>query len=373
MRQDVIPRQRDAMAKAGLDALIAMSPENFAYTTGFVVPSHPLLRWRHEMAVVTGDGRTAIVCVDMEESTVRKLAPGQDIRVWGEFTDKPMETLAELLTELGLADARLGVELDYLPAGDHRQLQHLLPKARLEAAEGLYNRLRQIKTPQELELLRRLARIADQAIGDCFRAVKAGMSEMDMAGALTRSIYAQGAEHFKLMIIATGERSVLPNVGPSDRVLKPGDICRVEIFSVISGYHAGVCRTAMVQKAPPEAERIWAKLVESKYEILGMLRPGQSTRKVYETFLKRLDELKLDLPPISFVGHGIGQFLHEEPYLGKYSDSPLEAGMVLGIEPLTFAQNMGFGLQLKDMVAVTDRGGELLSDRTNTDKLFLIP
>ena len=63
---------------------------------------------------------------------------------------------------------------------------------------------------------------------------------------MTRNIYALGAEHFKLLIVATGERSQLPNVGPTDRKLVAGDICRVEIFSVISGYQAGVCRTAVV-------------------------------------------------------------------------------------------------------------------------------
>ncbi|HET8576516.1 MAG TPA: Xaa-Pro peptidase family protein [Methylomirabilota bacterium] len=373
MKSDVIARQREVMSKNGLDALVAASPENFAYTTGFVVPSQPILRWRHNMAAVTAAGRTALLAVDMEESTVRKLAPGQDVRVWGEFTDRPMRVLAALLTDLGLASARVGIEFDYLPAGDFAELRSLLPRAELVPAEQLYHRLRQIKTPGEIEYLRRLSRIADQAIGDCFRAVRAGMTEMDMAGALTRSIYAQGAEHFKLMIIATGERSVLPNVGPTNRVLRPGDICRVEIFSVIGGYHAGVCRTAMVQRAPANAERIWAKLVESKYEILDMLRPGASSRAVYQAFLRRLDELGMNLPPISFVGHGIGQFVHEEPYLGKYSDTPLEAGMVLGIEPLTYGGHLGFGLQLKDMVAITSTGTELLSDRTNTDKLFVIP
>jgi Xaa-Pro aminopeptidase len=372
MRDDVIARQRAAMAEDGLDALIAASPENFAYTAGFVVPSQPILRWRHHMVIVTRDGRRAVLSVDMEESTVRKLAPGEDIRVWGEFTDRPMRVLADLLTQLGLTGSRIGLEFDYLPAGDYAQLQALLPRAAFVPAEQIFNRLRQLKTPGEVEHLRRLSRIADQAIGDCFRAVRAGMTEMDMAGALTRSIYAQGAEHFKLMIIATGERSVLPNVGPTDRVLVPGDICRVEIFSIIGGYHAGVCRTAMVQRAPAQAERIWAVLVESKYEILQMLRPGASSRAIYQAFLKRLGGLGMNLPPISFVGHGIGQFLHEEPYLGKYSDTPLEAGMVLGIEPLTYAQGLGFGLQLKDMVAVTATGSELLSDRTNTDRLFAI-
>jgi Xaa-Pro aminopeptidase len=370
MRAEVIARQTKAMKEAGLDALVAISPENFAYGAGFVVPSQPLMRWRHAICAVNRDGRTGVVCVDMEETTVRGRLPGQDIRVWGEFTDRPMDSLAQLLRDLGAAEGRIGIEFAYLPAGDHEQLKALLPKARLEPADALFDRLRQIKTADEIALLRRLSRISDSAIADSFRAVKAGKTEMDIAGALTRSVYAQGAEQFKLMIVATGERSELPNVGPTERVLKDGDICRVEIFSIIGGYHAGVCRTAAVTHVRPEAARIWANLVECKYRVLEMIKPGASARAVYDAFMKKFGEL--GLPPISFVGHGIGLHLHEDPYLGKYRDYTLEENMVLGIEPLVYRTGMGFGLQLKDMVAVTAKGAELLSDATNTDELFLI-
>ena len=82
-----------------------------------------------------------------------------------------------------------------------------------------------------------------------------GDTEMDLGAALTRSVYEQGAEQFRLMIVATGKRSELPNVGPTDRVLQPRDVCRVEIFSMIGGYHAGVCRTAVVSEPPEHAER----------------------------------------------------------------------------------------------------------------------
>jgi Xaa-Pro aminopeptidase len=370
MRTDVIARLRKAMAAAGLDALVAISPENFAYATGFVVPSQPLMRWRHAICAVTADGRTGVVCVDMEETTVRGRLPDQDIRVWGEFTDRPMDALARLLMDMGAGEGRIGIEFNYLPAGDYEQIGALLPDARFEPADALFDRMRQIKTADEIALLRRLSRISDTAIAESFRAVTAGKTEMDMAGALTRSVYAQGAEQFKLMIVATGERSRLPNVGPSERILQPGDVCRVEIFSIIGGYHAGVCRTAAVTRVRPEAARIWANLVECKYLVLDMIRPGASARAIYEAFLGKFGEL--GLPPISFVGHGIGLHLHEEPYLGKYRDYEIEAGMVLGIEPLVYRTGMGFGLQLKDMVAVTETGAELLSDVTDTDTLFPI-
>jgi len=74
MRHDVIARLLRAMEQAGLDALVAISPENFAYLTGFLSPTQPLMRWRHAMALLTADGRLALVSVDMEASTIRAKA-----------------------------------------------------------------------------------------------------------------------------------------------------------------------------------------------------------------------------------------------------------------------------------------------------------
>ncbi|MEJ8814761.1 Xaa-Pro peptidase family protein [Variovorax ureilyticus] len=377
MRKAIIERQIKAMADNGLDAMVSCSPENYAYATGFVVPSQPLIRHRHAMAIVSADGKTELFSVDMEASTVKRRAPDVPTRIWAEFTDDAMLVLADQLKKLGLGQARIGIEMDYLPAGDLARLLKALPEARFERCEHILARLRQIKTPEEIALLRRLSRIADQAITDALAAVKAGDSEMDIAGHLTRNVYALGAEHFKLMIIATGERSVLPNVGPSERRLQPRDVCRVEIFSVIDGYQAGVCRTAVVQEAPPHAERIWQHLVDCKYRIMELVKPGASCRAIYDAFIAKLAEL--DLPPISFVGHGIGLHLHEDPYLGKTpvlgqpgSDALIEEGMVLGFEPLCYETGYGFGMQNKDMLLVTANGCELLSDYADTDKLLVV-
>jgi Xaa-Pro aminopeptidase len=371
MRQDVIARQVRAMRDAKLDAVVSISPENFAYVTGFLSPTQPLMRWRHAMALVMSDSKVALAVVDMEANTIRAKAPaGTEIAVWREFQFDAMNVLAELLRKHGLAEARIGIEMDYLPASDFAALQELLPQARFSAAQNLLSRLRQIKSPAEIAILRRLSRIADKAITDAYHSVRAGSSEMDLAAALTRGVYEQGAEYFKLMIVATGERSVFPNVGPTDRILKNGEVCRVEIFPMIDGYHAGVCRTAAVGAPPPEAERIWANLTACKYLLLDAIKPGASSRAIYELYLGKLSELSL--PPISFIGHGIGLHLHEDPYLGPTDDQRLEAGMVFGIEPLVYQTGFGFGMQNKDMVLVTDTGCELLSDYANTDKLIIV-
>src|SRR6266436_3906006 len=119
MRQDVAARLARATREAELDALIAISPENFAYVTGFLSPTQPLMRWRHAMALVTADGTVALVVVDMEASTIRaKSPPGTEIAVWHEFKFDAMNALAELLRKHGLATSRIGIEMDYLPAGD---------------------------------------------------------------------------------------------------------------------------------------------------------------------------------------------------------------------------------------------------------------
>ena len=97
---------------------------------------------------------------------------------------------------------------------------------------------------------------------------------------------------------------------------------------------------------------------------------------MYAAFLAKLKEM--DLPPISFVGHGIGLHLHEDPYIGSHpyigrdDDALLEAGMVLGIEPLCYRTGHGYGMQNKDMIVVTDSGCELLSDYANTDRLLVV-
>jgi len=377
MRQEILVKQSEAMAVRGWDAIVSCSPENFAYATGFVVPSQPLLRHRHAMVIVKADASGSIFSVDMEETTVVRNDPASPVVIWKEFSEDPMRVLADHLTTLGLARSKIGIELDYLPAGDFARLQTFLPGAVFEGAEHVLSRLRQIKTKDEVALLHRLARIADQAIGDALGAVRAGDSELDIAAHLTRNIYELGAEHFKLLIVATGERSQLPNVGPTDRKLQRGDVCRVEIFSVIGGYQAGVCRTAYVQEPPPMAEKIWQLMVDCKYRILEEVKPGADCHAIYLDFVEQLK--KHNLPPISFVGHGIGLHLHEDPYLGETpllgqpgKSAVLEANMVLGFEPLCYRTGYGFGVQNKDLLLVTETGSELLSDYTNTDRLIRI-
>lgn len=369
MRVEIVDKQKKAMRKEGLDALITVSPENVAYTAGFVVPSQSLMRWRHAACVASADGRTAMVAIDMEETTVRGHVAIDDLRVYREFSQNPMDKLAETLIDLKLDKGRLAIESAYLPARDFATLQSALPNARWVAAEPILDKLRQVKTADELALLRSLSRITDGAIGYALGRARVGMTEQELAGHLLSSLFARGAENFKLMIVASGERSQYPNVGPTERKLAEGDLIRMEIFGMRRGYHAGVCRTAVVGRATAEQENIWKNLIECKYRVMELIKPGARCQEIYQHFLKIFGELGFE--PISFVGHGIGLFLHEEPYMGRYGDEILEEGMVCAIEPLVYIPGR-MGLQNKDMLCVTRDGCELLSNVTPTDELLRV-
>jgi Xaa-Pro aminopeptidase len=369
MDQEIIARLTKRISAEGLDAIFAASPENVTYVSGFVVPSQSLMRWRHALCVVTADGRTAMVAIDMEATTVRAHAGIDDLRIYREFTDDPMDQLAEALKDLNLDGGKIGIEMEFLPAKDFAALQKNLPAVQWVAADAIFNKARQIKTRNELTLLRSLSKLTDQAIGTALKSAKVGMSELELAGTLLTSLFAGGAESYKLMIIASGERSQFPNVGPTERKLQRGDIIRMEIFGQKNGYLTGVCRTAVVGEATAEQYKIWSNLIECKYLVMDLIKPGASCPEIYRRFLKKFSELGFEA--ISFVAHGIGLHLHEEPYMGRYGNETVEAGMVGAFEPLVYIPGR-FGMQNKDMFCVTENGCELLSDVTPTDTLLRV-
>src|SRR5499433_4284191 len=99
----------------GLDAIVAISPENVTYVSGFVVPSQSLMRWRHAACILTADGQVSIIAIDMEATTVKAHAGIDDLRIYREFTDDPIDKLADALKELKLDRSKVGIEMEFLP------------------------------------------------------------------------------------------------------------------------------------------------------------------------------------------------------------------------------------------------------------------
>jgi len=116
-----------------------------------------------------------VVSVDMEETTVsQSLAGRRGARPWGEFDGDPMKTLAALLTDMGLAAARIGIEMEYLPAGDFTTLWQALPKGEFQQSRSLLCALAPAQDAGRDRTAAQALALADSSITDAFASVGVG-------------------------------------------------------------------------------------------------------------------------------------------------------------------------------------------------------
>ena len=352
-------RQREVMGQEGLDAIVSFSPESVAYGAGFVVPSQAVpIRKRIFSTVVTPDDE-ALILASVETNEAKRRSRIADVRPYDEFSIDPMRAVADALEEFGAADGRVAVELDFLPARHAPQLERYLPKATLVDAEGAISRMRSVKTVEEMEAIRRIAQVVNDVHVSLAEAARPGWTEKQMALHLIEHILDTGGDGVTMLVIGSGERSVYANCPPTDRVIRDGDVIRVDIYAHADGYLSDIARTLVVGEPNALQRDIWDKLCTAETALLDWIRPGASTRAVMQQFSDLFAEMGLD-PAINFVGHSLGLTLHEDPFINLKTDHEIQEGMVLAIEPVYFADHGGF--HLEDELLVTGDGCELLSD-----------
>jgi len=372
---EILKKQKKRATEEGLDALVAVAPESVIYTCGFVIPSLRIqgLHRRLAMTVVTPEeNQNALVVVDMETSTAKRQSHWfTDIRTYREFEQEAAEVLVTTLKEFGLSRGRIGIELDYLPAMDFAVLREGLPHAEFVNANKIFLELRSVKTPEEIDRLRRAGRAADKAHKQVQKRARAGMTELEIANIISETMFKEGIEDISVLVVASGERSVLPNVGPSSRVLQAGDIVRIDLLGHIGAYFSDVARTYVVGEPRPDQSAMWTKLSNTLDALKAEIRPGVTTKRIYEVFAKCYQDV--GLPASAFVGHGLGLSVHEHPWISKYDrfERPLEEGMVLCVEPFYISGGPD-GYQLEDELIVTRDGFELITDQVDTKKLLQI-
>ena len=352
--------QKAYIRERGLDALVSSSPDNLAYTIGYVMPSLQLgVRKRRFAAVVTPDGPDVLLVVTPEFKQAKSDSRISDVRDYNEFTESATTLLADILRELGVARGRVGIEMDYLPARDYLELRSKLPNTRFEDAESTFDRLRMLKTTEEIARLRHIGGIVHRAHVEASQVTHPGWTEMQFGNAIRDSVRRQGGEGLNNLVVASGYRSTWSNCAPSQKVLETGEVIKVDVFGFDHGYQSDIARTVAVGNPTPFQRDIWARLVEIHSAILQHVRPGASTNALWRLFVDEFAARDLT-PSIRFAGHGLGLTLHEEPYISTYSDSLLEENMVLAIEPVTHVNGVGF--HIEDEVIVTADGCELISD-----------
>lgn len=357
----VLARVRGALGDAELDAVVATSREALIYTAGAAPPSLRTVRQRLAASIVPASGETEAVVVSVDAPLMRERMWADRVTDYVEFEQHPMEAAADALRRAGLDGGRLGVELTALSVEAHDVLRRTLPDAELVPADGLLAGLRVVKTPAEIEAIRRIGEAAQRIAAEACRSVDAGDTERDLGNAISEAFAAAGGDELTMLVVGAGERSSHPNAPPTGRELRPGDVVRLDVIGTSNGYHCDVARTAVVGEPSAEVSRVYELLASVHERALEAVRPGVQSEDVYRIYRDAME--RAQLPPYHFVGHGLGITLHEEPFVHAKTSVALEPGMVLCIEPLTMIAGE-FGVQIEDELVVTPDGCELITHAT---------
>jgi Xaa-Pro dipeptidase len=360
VEDDVVAKLVAAMDAEALDVLVATSPENLAYASGAAPPSQKTVRSRIAAAIIPADGRdTETVAIELEGGLVREQSRLDRVTTYQEFVEDPIEVIAASLRERGLADGRIGIETTHLTHADYTRLRAALSGAELRPVDALWERMRLIKTPREIELIRRIGIAAQQITEECVRLVDAGASERELGNLITERYHEAGGDALTMLVVASGERSAHVNGPPSGKRLERGDVVRTDVIGTAAHYYSDVARTAIVGEPDADQARTYQLLLDVHRRCLEALRPGAIPADVYAIYHDAVRDA--GLPAYHFVGHGLGVTLHEGPFIDARTTAPLEEGMVLCIEPLTLVEGR-FGMQVEDEVLITADGCELLTE-----------
>lgn len=357
--QELVDLQKREMKERGLDALVAMSPENITFVTGAHIPTQVTVRERQVIHILAADDdQPQVFVVNIEEPVLKEqgwIAP-ERITSYNEFTQVPIVLAAEWMKAMGLDGKRVGIELGYLPAIDHARLLAVLPRVQLVNAGPVFDGMRMVKLQFELERIQDIGGKVEKVIYTAFKSARAGMTELELFGLLQNGFNAEVGGKLTMPVVASGERSCLLNGAATDRVLKKGDVVRVDMIGTKNNYYVDCCRTAVVGAPEERHARNYAKLVQAHDDAIAQIKPGVDTKTIYDNYAAQFRGWGLE--PISFIGHGLGLTLHEEPYINTYKSTVMRENMVLCVEPI-YVIDGECGYQLENEVLVT-RAGHLL-------------
>lgn len=368
---EVLAKLRAAMAAQGFDALVALSIDNVTYTAGFLVPSHASNRFRRTITILAGTSFARQIVVNVEENLAKATSRFKDIVAYNQFTQNPADLLADALIEAGAAQGRIAIELDYMPAMDYIRLAERMPKAKLEGCKDLYFDTRMIKTDAELATLRKVGSLTDRIIGEVVREIRPGMTEKEVGKNIVDKIMAAGCDGLKYQV-GSGARSGIVNCAPTDKKIEKGDIVRVEILGDMAYYRSNVTRTAVVGEPTAEQNRIWSVMIGAREHCKTMLRPGTRVADLYRSYVQYCRDRDVE-PTLKFLGHGIGQTIHEEPYITDTRTIVFQPNITFTMEPLYMLPGR-MGFHTEDMYVITRDGFAPITGMiTPNDELLRIP
>ena len=266
-----------SMRRLGIDALLVRSPENICYLTGYETPGyykyHGLLLSQEEPVLVLRRFEEANV---WEFSWLSRTVPVED-------HEHPVQITAQTIERMGLGDKRIGVEKAgwFFSVEEYETLKSALPKATFVDASAVVERARLVKSEEEIEMMRRAARIADVATQAGIDAIQTGRTEDEIAAEVHRVAIQNGSEYMGLApFVLSGERTCLPHGTWRGRTVQPGDHVYFEVSAAKFRYSAAVMRCASVGEPNPRVRALSDAVIGGLEAGMTAIKPGVACETV---------------------------------------------------------------------------------------------
>jgi Xaa-Pro dipeptidase len=355
-----LAKTRRWMHEHDVDLLILNQPEHYNWLSGY----DPTSVFYHQSLIVpAAEEPLTLICNKAERALCEETCWVPDVRVVWTHDDQTARTL-EVLRDRGLLGARrVGVNLMsyHLRARYAFELRDALAGAELLDITAALDDLRLVKSPAEIEYLRRAARIADIGVSAGIETIRAGVSDRDVMAAIQHAVAKAGGE-FPAYPFLVDARGTLHGT-PIGKVLTPGDTVYMEVSGVARRYHCNISRTVALGEPSTKLRELYAVVKEALDRATDALRPGVSVREIVElvaslqsgyevnTWGRFGFSMEIAYPPIWIGGLS----------LMRGDEHVLEPGMVITMEPgLSYAD--GATMMFGNNVLVTTGDPEILND-----------
>ena len=344
-------------AELKIDALLVSAPPNIRYLSGFT-GSNGLLLLTPDSQTLFTDPRYTIQASQECTSKVRIVAKG------------PLELAAvEMIRRAKLK--RIGFESTRMIYEAYQRLKQALPlAASLKPVGPVIEKLRMIKSPDEIARIRRSVLTNSEAFESTVRSIRPGVSEMAIAAELDFKMRRLGAEKAAFeTIVAAGARTALPHAQPSQQKATVNELLLIDMGSCQNGYMSDMTRMLFLGRPNRKVTHMYNAVLKAQLAAIDAIRAGVIAGEVDRKARQVMESEGLGKQFVHSTGHGLGLEIHESPRVGKKDPTRLEAGMVITIEPGAYVRDFG-GVRIEDTVLVTKNGCEVLT--TTSKELMLL-
>ena len=369
-----LARMRAVMAEEAIDALLLTAKENVVYFSGIQT-----IGWESKHRplglIVPADSRGPVLVVaESLEFVAYESSCVEDVRLWGGVRvptapSDPILAIRLALQELGLTAARIGLELGYgmrmgMSQADFDALRAGLPRMQAVDASGALWKVRMIKSRAEIECIRGACEATSEAFRSAFTALREGMTERELAGLMFRGLAGSDYKPGFVMVRSGRLKYRMINVEAFDKPLERGDLVIVDAGATYKDYWTDFMRMASIGEPTLEQRTFFDCNLAAQQSGVAAIRPGRPLKEIFNACAGVIKERGLaHHAPIERVGHGVGLDMHEPPSIASNSETLIEEGMVLTVEPIFTDQPDGRigNFALEDVVVVTPTGHEIIS------------